>query len=91
MVLLLLSCGGLTPERGRRLQRHRSCGGGVEGGNGNFKFLLCRLHRLPGLPSWFSVRLWYRYFPPRGQTAPEGNSHDGGVFTHNLPGTSQSV
>ena len=47
------SCGGgdlvgsgIDTERGRRLPRHRSCGGGVEGGNSDFKFLLFRLHHL---------------------------------------------
>ena len=39
--------GGIDAERGKKLLRHRSCVGGVEGSNGDFKFLLRRLHHLP--------------------------------------------
>ena len=42
-----LVSGGIDPERGRQLPQHRSFGGGVEGGNDDFKFLLRRLHHLP--------------------------------------------
>ena len=48
-----LAGGGPATEMGRRLPWHRSCGGGVEGGNGCFKLTLQRLHKLPRLPSWF--------------------------------------
>ena len=39
-VVLILKGGGQLPQ-------HRSCGGGVEVGNGGFKFLLHPLHHLP--------------------------------------------
>ena len=42
-----LTGGGTAPKRVRRLPRNRSCGGGVEGNNGDSKFLICRLHHLP--------------------------------------------
>ena len=37
----------IAPESWRKLPRHRSFLCGVEGSNGDFKFLLCRLHHLP--------------------------------------------
>ena len=41
-----LAGGGRDPRRERRLTRYRSCEGGMEGINGDFKFPLCRLHNL---------------------------------------------
>ena len=40
--------GGITDtRRGRWIPRYKSCGGCVEGINGDFKFPFRRLHRLP--------------------------------------------
>ena len=86
-----LSGGGPAPERGRQLPRHRSCGGGVEDGNGDFNFPLHHLHHLPRIPSLFLVRSRYGDRIPRGQNTPEGNDHEGGVTPHNFPGPVQGV
>ena len=38
---------GPNPKRGRRITRHRSRGGGLEGSGSDSKFPLHRLHHIP--------------------------------------------
>ena len=86
-----LSVGGPDPESGRQIQWHRSCGGGVEGGNGDFKLPLHRLHHLLRLPSLFPGGSRYGDRLPRSQTVPSGNGHEGGGPPRNLTGPAQVI
>ena len=62
-------------ERGRGLPRNRSCWGGVEGGGGDTKLPLNRLHHLPRLPPWVSGGTRHGDCNPRYQTASAGYGH----------------
>ena len=73
-----LAGGGTNPKRGRRIPRYRYRGCGLEGGGGDSKLPLHRLHHLPGLPPWVPGGLRYGDRQTRGQTDPEGYGHEEG-------------